>query len=288
MLKPFAASVAAAGLLLPATVWSATYADSIVSYAPGTGFATDFSTGQGLTNVAGALGEPSRSTPGAFGGPVDPFNPPYLKEQVVSVGAGGSLTVGFSAPILNSSANKFGLDFTIFGNAGFVVTNGNFSGGGVTDGTLFGANSGTATISVSADGVTYLALNPARASAVDTLFPTDGSGSFDLAVDPTLTAADFAGRNLAGIRELYQGAAGGTSFDLAWAQDANGESVLLPEVRFIRISVLEGAAEIDGIAGISSVPEPATWVLLSFGLAAVLPCAAARSAGYARRRTGRA
>ncbi|MGN6387864.1 MAG: hypothetical protein ACTHMT_16665, partial [Verrucomicrobiota bacterium] len=52
------------------------FADSIVSYSSGSGFAP------GYTNSAAALGEPSRVTPGEFGGPVDPFNSPYLKEQV--------------------------------------------------------------------------------------------------------------------------------------------------------------------------------------------------------------
>ena len=254
MIKTYAAALAFTSLLT-VTVRSASFADSILSYNPGSGFATDFSSGRGLTNAAAALGEPSRSTPGTFGGPVDPFNPPYLNEQIVSVGAGGSLTVRLGAPILNLPSNRFGLDFTIFGNSGFVITNGNFSGGGITDGSLFGASSGSAIVSVSADNVTYFQLNPARSAPFDTLFPTDGGGSFDLPVDPTLVAADFAGRGLAGIRELYQGSAGGTGFDLAWAQDAAGQSVSLPEAQYVRITMLSGAAEIDGLAGVGAVPS---------------------------------
>ena len=38
-------------------------------------------------------------------------------------------------------------------------------------------------------------------------------------MNPALTAADFAGQDLAGIRALYNGSAGGAGFSLAWAID---------------------------------------------------------------------
>src|SRR5439155_20219030 len=95
----------------------AQYADSVVSYFPGTGFSP------GFTNPAAALGEPSRATPGTFGGPVDPFDPAYLPSQLVSIGAGGSLTVKFSKPVLNHPRNRFGIDFIVFGNSGVIITN---------------------------------------------------------------------------------------------------------------------------------------------------------------------
>jgi hypothetical protein len=270
MKRKLLAMLAAASAVLPAIVHAANFADSVIAYTPGTGFATDFSTGEGFTNAAAALGSPSQVTPGAFGGPVDPFNPAYLKEQLVSIGSGGSLTLGFSSPIINDPAHRFGIDFMIFGNAGFVITNGNFSGGGVTDGTLFGANTGTSRVSVSDDNVHYFVLNPARAPGVDGLFPTDGSGSFDVPVNPALSGKDFTGLDLSGIRALYNGSAGGTGFDLSWAVDAQGNPVNLPEVRFIRLDLLTGAAEVDGVAGLGVVPEPATWTMLATGLVATI------------------
>ncbi len=245
-----------ASIAIPSTIRAASYADSLVAYSPGTGYAA------GYTNASAALGEPSRITPGQFGGPVDPFDPPFLQDQVVSIGAGGSLTVGFTNPILNSPSHAFGLDFMIYGNAGFAITNGDYSGGGITDGSLLGANPGTTRVSVSADNVTYYPLDPARAPVVDTLFPTDGSGSFDIPVDPALTKDSFAGLGLGGIAALYNGSAGGAGFDLGWAQDANGQPVTLTEVRFIRIDVLSGVAEVDGLAAPGLVPEPAPWMLL--------------------------
>jgi hypothetical protein len=255
--------LAGAMLLHSTPTQGASYADSVVSYVPG-------NASSGFTNTSAALGEPSRTTPGTFGGPVDPFNPPYLNEQVVSIGAGGSITVAFSNPILNSPAHPFGLDFMIYGNAGFMITNANYTGGGITDGTLFGANSGSTRVSVSADNLLFYQLDPTRAPIVDTLFPTDGAGNFDLPVNPQLGQKDFAGLDVAGIRSLYADSGGGAGFDLAWALDAAGNNVDLPEVRFIRVDVLSGGAEIDGFASAGAVPEPAPWMLLGLGAITLL------------------
>ena len=172
------------------------FANNVLSYNSGSGIPA------GYTNASSALGEPSRITPGQFGGPVDPFSPPYLSEQLVSAGAGGHLTLQFDTQVLNNPANPFGIDFLIFGNSGFSITNGDFSGGGITDGSLFGANSGQTRVSVSADGTTFYELTPSLAPVVDSPFPTDGSGNFYRPVDPALTRDSFSGRNLTGIRQL--------------------------------------------------------------------------------------
>src|SRR2546421_13084774 len=194
----------------------AQYADSVVSYTSGSGVNASF------TDPSSALGAPT-----TFIGyqNADPFNPPFLSSDLVSVGDGGWLTVQFSTPILNDPTHAYGLDFQIFGNSGFVITNGNFSGGGITDGSLFANNRGSTRVSVSLDNLTYYTLNPARAPAADSLFPTDGSGDFQKPVNPLLGSGDFAGRDLGGIRALYAGSGGGTGFDIAWAQDNNGNRV---------------------------------------------------------------
>jgi hypothetical protein len=165
----------------------AQFADAVVAYVPGSGVTSAY------TNPASALGEPSRVIPGDWGGPVDPFNTPWQGGQLVSIGTGGSLTLRLSAPVTNDPANPFGLDFIIFGNAGFNITNGNYSGGGITDGTLFGNNTGATRVSVSDDGTNFYVLNPALAPVADQLFPTDGSGSFFVPVNPALQGGDFAG-----------------------------------------------------------------------------------------------
>lgn len=258
-------ALALAGALFVPTLASAQFADAVVGYTSGTGFQPGFDI------PTSALGEPSRVTPGQFGGPVDPFNPPYLSSQLVSLGTGGALTVQFLSPVLNSPGHPFGIDFNIFGNAGFIITNDfdpetfEWIGTPATDGSLFGADATSTRVSVSTDGLNFFALNPTLAPLLDALFPTDGSGNFALPVNPSLTAANFAGLDLAGIRALYSGASGGMGFDISWAQDGNGDSVFLPSISFVRVEVLGGKTEIDGFA---VVPEPATVSLLLCGAAA--------------------
>lgn len=226
------------------------FADQITAYDPGTGFATDFATGLGFTNTASALGAPASVTPGDFGGPVSPFAPPYLSEQLLSIGAGGSVTVSFDPPIFNHPGNPFGIDFIVYGNTGFNITNGDFSGGGITDGSTFGENTGRTRLSVSADNQTYFELDPNLAPVADGALPTHGSGRFGHPADPSLTFTDFAGADLAQIEQLYQGSAGGTGYDLDWARSINGEPANLLEVRYVKIDVIEGKSEIDALSAV--------------------------------------
>src|SRR5690349_20989451 len=131
-------ALAAASFFLTSTLCHAgPFADAVVSYQPGTGFAPRF------TNPRTALGEPSRINP--FGETTDPFDPPYGTNQIVSIGAGGHLVVQFHEPIRNDPHNIQGLDFIVFGNAGFIITNDfdpstfNWIGVPATDGSLFGS-----------------------------------------------------------------------------------------------------------------------------------------------------
>lgn len=227
------------------------FADRAVSYEQGIGFAVEGSSGLGYTNANSALGLPSAETPGEYGGPVTPFAPPYLREQLLSIGAGGHLILEFDPPIFNHPANPFGIDLILYGNAGFVITNNNYSGGGITDGSLFGQASGDASrLSVSADGSTWHLLDERLAPVADGLFPSDGGGRFGAPVNPSLRPADFAGANLSQIRQLYRNSAGGTSYDLDWVRDADGRPVSLPWARFIRIDVLRDKVEIDAASSV--------------------------------------
>lgn len=251
MKKLLFVSLALAGGLFVSTTTHAQFASSVVAYNQGGG-AVDPT----YNDPSAALGAPSQVTPGLFGGPVDPFDPPYLTSQIVGIGAGGSLTLQFNTPIKNNGGNPFGLDFIIFGHAGFTITNGDYNGGGITDGTLFTGGTSNVRVSVSADGTTFYILNPLLTPVVDGLFPTDGSGNPLIPVNPSLTAADFAGKDLTGIRSLYGGSAGGAGLDLAWAGSP------LSSVSFVRLEVLSDAAYIDAI---SVVPEPATGIVVGIG-----------------------
>src|SRR5690348_9508853 len=94
--------LAMASLFVPQSSVRAQFANAVISYDHGTGFAANF------TNSNAALGAP------ASGSSVTPFAPPFSTSQIVSVGAGGSLTLQLSAPIVNNPANPFGVDLLIF------------------------------------------------------------------------------------------------------------------------------------------------------------------------------
>lgn len=249
-------SLAVAGVLFTPGLAQAQFASSVASYNPGTG------TTAAYQDPSHALGAPT-----VFIGyqDADPFNAPYAGSDLTSVGAGGWLTLQFAQPVLNTS-HTYGLDFQIFGNAGFVIVNGDYSGGGITDGTLYSANAGSTRVSVSQDGVSFFTLNPALAPTVDGYFPSDAAGDFRLPVNPALSAGSFAGLDLAGIRTLYAGSGGGTGFDISWAQDGLGDSVFLGSISYVRVEVLGGKSEIDAIV---AVPEPTVLALGLIGVAAL-------------------
>jgi len=224
----------------------AQFADTVISYTQGGGVAAGYNT------PAAALGAPT-----TFIGyqNADPFNPPYQSSDIVGIGTGGSLTLQFNTPIQNNPNDPYGLDFIIFGHAGF---NEDFDTGTATDGSLFTGGTSDVLVSVSADGSTFYPLSPSLAPVADGFFPTDASGNPHLPVNPALTAADFAGKDLAGIEALYAGSAGGAGYDIAWA------SVPLSSVDYVRLDVLSDGtpAYIDAI---SIVPEPTTFALAITG-----------------------
>ena len=240
------------------------FAAEVVSYKSGVGFATDWSTGAGYTNKGAIVGSPARETLGKWGEPITPFSPPYLPGQILSIGEGGEVTLKFDKPIRNESINPFGLDFLVFGGAGFAITNGDFGGGGITDGTLFGQADGETRVSVSADGDAWFMLDPKRAPAFDAYHPTDGSGDFGLPVNPAFGKGDFAAGGLVKFTELYDGSGGGTGYDLGWAVDAAGKAVALGQVRFVRLEVLSGKAEIDAVSDVRPRTDNLDWHFENF------------------------
>jgi hypothetical protein len=249
MQKTCFTSLAIAGALFVSNSMHAQTATSVISFTQGSG------ANPAYNNPDRAIGLPT-----VYIGyqDADPFNPPYHADHLVGLGVGGSLVLQFATPILNAGGNPFGLDFIVFGHAGFAITNGDFDGGGITDGSFFTGGAGDVRVSVSADGSTFYTLDPLLAPGIDGLFPTDASGNPFLPANPALTAADFAGQNLAGIRALYAGSAGGAGFDLSWAIDGGNQSVPLSSVGFVRFDVLSGTAYLDAV---TLVPEPATWTL---------------------------
>ena len=241
-------ALASASIFVSSRTFGTGFADAVVAYNRGSAYAS------GFTNSASALSAPTSTA--------TPFSPPFRTNQIVSIGAGGFLSLHMSSPIVHSPANPYGVDFQIFGNSFFIITNGNYSGGGVTDGSVY-ANGASTRVDVSADGTTWYTLNPEQSPVIGNLLPTDGAGDPGLPINPVLTNADFAGLDPTGIRQLYAGSAGGAGFNLAWAQDTNGNHVDLPIARFVRVDVLSGKAQVDAV---STTRAAATVIAQDFAL----------------------
>ena len=235
-------TLAAAGLFLvsaPSTNGSP-YAAEVVSYNPGTGYVP------GYTNTYTVIGQPSAAD--SYGDAVDPFDAAWQTNQILSIGAGGWLTVEFDHPLVHyPEGNR---DFIIFGNSFFDVPD--FTNAfdlWYTDGTCEN-DDGVTKVSVSHDGTNFFSLNTGEAPLADYLFPTDASGDFRLPVSAGFTTNDFAGLTLAQIRLLYNGSAGGASYNIWWAVDTNGTPVFLPDISYVRVDVLTNNVQIAGFAAV--------------------------------------
>jgi len=227
------------------------FAHAVLSYSPGTNAAN------GFTNPLVALGPPERFTgEGIDPGAVTPFQPCFGTNEIVSIGAGGQLTLGFSPPLRDDPRNPFGIDFVVFGNSFF--TDSSFPSGVVG---ALAADGGT--IQVSADGTTWITVGNVLA---DGLFPTMGwidaspyspvigqiATDAHKPVNPSWTTATLAGKSYDELVIIYAGSAGGAGVDLA--------SVGLTEVVAVRIAVPSGFhpnVEIDAISRVFPLSAPA-------------------------------
>ncbi|MCH2137683.1 MAG: hypothetical protein MK074_01355 [Phycisphaerales bacterium] len=221
------------------------FADQVVDFAPGVGGSP------GYDQPATALGPPERLTGEAAGQPmvVSPFAPAWSPDELVSLGAGGFIVLGFDEPVIDDPANLYGVDLLLFGNAGLI--DGAYPAG-ICAG-LFGGDGGV--VEVSADGTTWIQVDP----LADALWPTMAwrdTGPYavdpgDLPSDvvrpmaPTHTVDDIMGQGWDAIVPLYDGSAGGTGVDLA--------PTGLAAISFVRISVSDDAfltPEIDAVVDV--------------------------------------
>lgn len=243
-------SVFAVGLFAGAATAADPFADTVVSYAPGTGADASY------TSPATALGSPERFTgEGVFPSVVTPFNPAFGTDELVSIGRGGSLTLSFDEPIVNDPNNPFGLDFIIFGNSGLIDSS-------YPDGVVGGAYSlSSGVIEVSSNGTAWFTL---AAMQIETSYATLGysdltdpfalsSGNvladFTKPVDPSF--AILNGLTFSQILAGYNGSGGGTGIDFS----ASG----LSSISFIRISNPTSATsniQIDAISDVAAIPAP--------------------------------
>tara|TARA_R110000737_G_scaffold2923_16_gene9839 strand:+ start:90158 stop:91015 length:858 start_codon:yes stop_codon:yes gene_type:complete len=247
------------------------FASSVLGYDAGSNAVA------GYTDATTALGSAERFTgEGVFPSGVTPFNPAFGTDEIVSVGSGGYLSLGFDSAITNNASHAFGVDFIVFSNAGFsdatwsdADPNNDGTGNTGANPFIFGVG-GAATIQVSQNGIEWFT---ATTTTLD-LFPTLGysdfvdatpfspgliESDFTQALDPTLTAADLANMSFADLRNFYNGSGGGIGIDIA--------STGLTSASFVRFLNESGEAfEIDAVA---VVPAPSVLLALSaFGFGA--------------------
>lgn len=226
------------------------YADSVISYTPGTGINTSY---ENSNAVVGAPDLSASITVPAFG-----------NTNIVGIGDGGELTIAFDSPITNDpSDHAFGMDFTIFGNQFFVLSGGGISG-------IY--NHAGLTVWVSQDDLNFyqLVAPDGLPHGADDLYPTEGNGNPFLPVSPALSLTNFVGQTSAEALSLYNGSAGGSSYSLSWAEDTNGGAVDLPSISYIKVEGTSGYGYVDAIARVEAVPEPSEMILFFVGLGALL------------------
>ena len=241
------------------------WADSVVSYNPGSNPAPGFTSG------SSALGSPTRDSV-AFGGyPISPFQSAADVTELVSLGEGGELVVSFDEPVVDDPNNPFGIDLLIFGNSFLGLSSFNNDG---TDLATGGTASEGGEVFVSDDGINFIQVLGVEADgAFPTLaytditipFPASGTVSlptnFTKPVDPSL---DVTGLNTAGVVAGYDGSGGGAGIDLAL--------VGLSQITHVKITNPAGSGvtpEIDALADVLAVPEPSS-LLLFVGSALLL------------------
>ena len=246
------------------TSQAASFASAVVDYTPGAAVG-------GYTNAAAALGKPSGDT--GFG-VFSPFNPHFGTSQIIAIGNGGQLTLQLSNFVLVQPGL---LEIGLWSNVGLVDAD--FPNGTATNPTTVFNPPRSSVISVSSDGVSWVALNNG------TPIPLGNPGNFYANGQPqgnppaTPVDADFSkpfagslasfdGKTYPQILATLDGSAGGTWLDL----DSTG----LSQVGYVRLNGITAgetqyldAVAINTSATGAAVPEPGTAILALFGLAGI-------------------
>jgi len=231
------------------------WADHVVSYVPGAVNDPEF------VKPEVTLGSPERYTgEGVYPAAITPFNPAWRPNEIVSIGAGGSLVLRFDEPVMDDAMNPFGIDLLVFGNAGFAG-----SGFPVVAGPLFGA-SRNGLIEVSQDGLTWIAVPGIQP---DGLFPTLGyldhtdpfatetgqvPSDFTRPVDPLFSAT---GLTMTQVVAGYAGSGGGAGIDLG--------ALGLSSASYVRLTHtgLSGDFQLDAVSDVSPIPGPMSVLALA-------------------------
>lgn len=265
-------------LALPSTAQAGIVGSQVVDYTPGA-YTTDFQ------QASAALGTPAGDTgtdsSGYSYGALTPFNPPFLSDQVVKIGAGGSLTMLLSSPLAIASGRQLG----IFVNNGLIDTSATGNGQAGIPAATF-SPSPQAILSVSSDNLTYVTLdadpltpavdpfifnNPTNVytdATINSYISMPGVHPADPFQPFTGHLGDFSGKTYPQMLALLDGSAGGNWIDLS----ASG----LSSVNYVKFEVPDRADYRMVLDAVTAVPEPASLWLLGGALVLTLQRTALR------------
>lgn len=260
MISRLATGLLLAGVLPVGSAGAATFADQVVQYTPGTGVGS-------LTQAAAALGSPDGITGEGLGfdNVLSPFSPAFEADELVRIGAGGSLTLRLERFVEVGA----GLDLGVVTNVGLIDpvfpsgTTGDPAG-------AFGVDS--ATVEVSEDGVGFVSLGAVTFDGPGNFYLN--AGPFDSVPPASPQLADFGkpfGGSLsdfdnkssyAEVLAVLDGSGGGTWLDLSGTG--------LTRVGYVRFSNPADTLEVDAVVianGKAGAPVPEPGALGVLGLA---------------------
>jgi len=276
----------------PAAALHYPYGDEVTSYVQGAGVGYDWLTGDLFTNAINSLGRPTVDTTGdqtptmTHVRPVVPVYPAFRAHELVTIGAGGALTISFDHRVLDHPANPYGVDLLVFGNCNQLTGGGEEWTNGPPAETVVSAsfNADDGVVSVSQDGVSWHALT--NQGYADSFMPTLGrvhdpanvdTGAFSgnlwwgqatdptIPPDPTVEGADWEGMHVAELTQRYRGGAGGVGFDIG---DLDLPLCTNTGRKWIRYVRMEPSAalypEIDAVADVSPMSPRNLWRMKHF------------------------
>ena len=248
----------------------AQYAVEVTSYDAGATPAIDFGSGLPYNVTSTALGEPSRFTNDSFfPSVVSPFSAPYKRDQLLSVGESGHVTLRLSNYAIPQPGGK---EIGVFAHTGLIDLD--YPAGQAGDpASAFSVDS--ALVELSADGTTWYSIgnksfdNPTNGylDAAGPYAASPGSVPSDFQQPFVGTLASFSGLEYSDvggldILEVLDGSGGGNWLDIPAG---------LSQVGFVRFSVADDGNpaiglnfELDAVSvasdamGVPTMPEPTT------------------------------
>lgn len=223
--------------------------------------------GTPYTTQSAALGTPdaTQNVPDVFNGStqiafadnsaITPFNASYNPANVVAIqGAGGTITLKLSAPVVIGSGAAIGV------HAGVGLQDASFPTGQNLNPAVTYTDPRQADLQVSADGINWVDLGDKTFDNPTNIYSdeTDPTGTkpgttFSNFFEPFFgKLSSFNGADFAQTLSILNGSAGGNWFDVS--------GIALAQIDYVKLSTADGEKmfldSVDGVSGASLVPPP--------------------------------